>query len=139
MAVPELLDYVRQALDRKFPAVVIRSALKKSGYSDKEISEAFTELRKERPVTPKPAKVKPVKLIQDIPEPRLSETPAMDFPPLPPQVEISHPELAQIDIPAPEKPKRPMNVRHVIAACLFLIAIILLMYAALAPMLLRVS
>lgn len=140
MAVPDsILEYVRKALDKKFPAVVIRTALKKAGHDDQTISEAFEQVRKEREAAAQP-KTKEPKPLPKVPSPKPESQklfPDEDIPPPPPQhddwVEIPHPQ------PDDVQQKRKIHVRHIIVAALFLIAVILLMYATLAPMLLRVT
>ena len=140
----ELLDFVQKGLDKKYPAIVIRTALKKSGYADPVISAAFAQLRQNKPE--QPAKMPSLSKFEDIPRPppfEPMEVPAEDIP-LPPETPAflaMQPERSEMKQPASNRiddPKRT-HVRHVVAACLFLIAVILLMYAALAPMLLRVG
>lgn len=119
MVSPELTAYIRKALDKKYPAIVIRGALKKSGYADGEISAAFAELRKE---------AEPPKLPKSIPAP---------------PADMPKPERTRSDIPLPPTiqapPKQHSRGRYIIAAALFLLALVLLMFAVFAPLLTNIG
>ena len=159
MPVPELVDYIRKALQRQYPAIVIRTALKKSGHADKDISAAFAQLRSERPQQPKilpkataiasrptPKTVPPTTLpdFSEFERPAPDEQVLLaqeDVVPSPPEEHLPlPPKISDVQVLSEEeRKKRHVHVRHIIAACLFLLALILLMYAALAPLLLRVG
>lgn len=155
MPVQELVDYIRKALQRQYPAIVIRTALKKSGHADKDISAAFAQLRKERPQQPKVRPIVPRPVPKTVPPKTLPdfselELPAPEeymllseegIPPSPPEEHLPlPPKISEVQVLSEdEQQKRRVHVRHIIAACLFLVALILLMYAALAPLLLRVN
>ena len=144
----ELVEYVRNALEKKYPAVVIRSALKKAGHSDATVSSAFAQVKAQREKEmPRPA---PKKMPPKLAPKKVSPKPTPEAVPAPPQMEEAGEELALEDMDIPPEPEgeppeppsaqqRKIHVRHVIVAALFLIAVILMMYAVLAPILLRVS
>ncbi|HLC66434.1 MAG TPA: hypothetical protein VJK52_02235 [Candidatus Nanoarchaeia archaeon] len=113
MVSSELVAYVRKALEKKFSPLVIRAALKKAGNSDADISAAFATVRKERPVQPK-------------------------LKPIPPKLPTEKLELSDIPLP-PAEPKRRHKIQYIIAAALFLLAVVLLMFAVFAPLLTNVG